>query len=275
MNLAGEGFDVGQCSRGRLTAAGKHHHVGLPDCLACPGRGLVAAEIDHERRGVFELVEPFCNFMRIERASRKHRLQAGGVDDLGMGRGQPLAHPSIEGRGQRLDPATDQRHRPRLRRGAERSDTRGLPGEALRQRGEQCLDDRRRLGDELLIGCPCKCQHAGIANGDHVGGARHVGEEADLADQLAGAKLGDRLVKACLAHRERAMQHEEKRIRRPSLRDQHLPAHQILADHGVERLQALFGTERPEQREVFQRRAPGKDRARPTHLAVSIDTARL
>ncbi len=64
------------------------------------------------------------------------------------------------------------------------------------------------------------------------------------------------------------MQHQEKRIRRTALRDQHLPAHQILADHGVENLQPLFGTERSKQREVLQGGAPRKYRTRSTHLAV-------
>jgi len=65
-----------------------------------------------------------------------------------------------------------------------------------------------------------------------------------------------------------AMQHQEKRIRRPALRDQQLAAHQILADQGVENLQPLFGTERSKQREVLQGGVPRQCRVRSTHLAL-------
>ena len=268
MNLAGEGLDFRQCGGGRLAAAREHDHVGLTDGLARPRRSVAAAEIDHQRRGVFEPVEPFGDFVRIERAAGKHRLQAVGVDNLGFGRGEPLAHPAIEGGRQRLHAAVDQRHGARLRRRGERRDARGLLGEPPRQRRQQRLDDGGGFFDQLLIGRTRQCQHAGVADRDHVSRARAVGEKADLADQFAGPQLGDRLAIAGLAHRERAMQHQENRIRRPALRDQHLPAHQILANHGVERLEPLFGTERSKQRELLQGGAPRKYRTRSTHLAV-------
>ena len=268
MNLAGKGLDLRQCGGRRLAAAREHDHVGLTDRLARPWRGVATAEIDHQRRGVFEPVEPFGDVVRIERAAGKHRLQAGGIDDLGIDRGEPLAHPAIESARQRLHAAVDQRHGARLRRGGERRDARGLLGEPPRQRGQQRLDDGGGFLDQLLVGRARQCQHAGVADGDHVSRARDIGEEADLAHQFAGPKLGDRLAIAGLAHRERTMQHQEKRIRRPALRDQHLPAHQILADQGVENLQPLFGTERSKQREVLQGGAPRKYRTRSTHLAV-------
>jgi hypothetical protein len=166
----------------------------------------------------------------------------------------------------RLQSAVDQRYRSRLRRGGEWRDARGLLGEPPRQRCEQRLDDGGGFLDQLLIGRTRQGQHAGVADGDDVGGARHIGEEADLAHQFAGPKLGDRLEIAGLAHRERTMQHQEKRIRGPALRDQHLAAHQVLANQGVENLQPLFGTERSKQREVLQGGAPRKYRARSTHL---------
>ena len=97
-----------------------------------------------------------------------------------------------------------------------------------------------RLLRKLLIGRARQHQHAGVADRDHIGGARHIGEEADLADQFAGAQFGDRREIAGPAHRERAMQHHEQGVRRLALRHQHLPAHEILADHGVKRLQPLF-----------------------------------
>ena len=268
MNLAGKGLDLSQCGGRRIAAAREHDHVGLTDGLARPWRSVAAAEINHQRRGVFELVEPFGDVVCIERAPGKHRLEAGGVDNLGIDRGKPLAHPAIESARQRLQSAVDQRHRSRLRRGGEWRDARGLLGEPPRQRSQQRLDDGGGFLDQLLVGRTRQCQHAGVADGDHISRARDIGEEADLAHQLAGPELGDRLEIAGLAHRERTMQHQEKRIRGPALRDQHLPAHQILADHGVERLQPLFGTERSKQRELLQRGAPRKYRARSTHLAV-------
>ena len=268
MNLAGEGLDFRQCGGRCFPAAREHHHVGLTDGLARPWRGVAAAEIDHQRRGVFELVEPFGDFVGIERAAGEHRLQTGGVDDLGAGRGEPIAHPAIESARQRLHAAVDQRHGACLRRRGKRRDARGLLGEPTRQRSQQRLDDGGGFLDQLLIGRTRQCQHAGVADRDHVSRARAVGEEADLADQFAGPKLGDRFAVAGLAHRERAMQHQEKRIRRTALCDKQLPAHQILADQGVENLQPLFGTERSKQRELLQSGVPRKYRTRSTHLAV-------
>ena len=271
MNLAGKGLDLGQCGGRRFAAAREHDHVGLTDRLARPGRGVAAAEINHQRRGVFELVEPFGDFVCIERAAGKHRLEAGGVDNLGIDRGEPLAYPAIESARQRLQAAVDQRHGARLRRGGEWRDARGLLGEPPRQRSQQRLDDGGGFLDQLLVGRARQCQHAGVADGDHIGRARDIGEEADLAHQFAGPKLGDRFAIAGLAYRQRTMQHQEKRIRRPALRDQHLPAHQILADHGVERLQPLFGTERSKQREFLQSGAPRKYRTRSTHWRYPVE----
>src|SRR5712672_3054242 len=62
------------------------------------------------------------------------------------------------------------------------------------------------------------------------------------------------------------MQHHEQRVRGIALRDQNLPAHQILTDHGAKRLQALFRTERSKQRELLQRVAPRKWGAPLTHF---------
>src|SRR5712671_4858333 len=62
------------------------------------------------------------------------------------------------------------------------------------------------------------------------------------------------------------MQHHEQRVRGIALRDQHLPAHQILTDHGAKRLQALFRTERSKQRKLLQRVPPRKWGAPLTHF---------
>src|SRR5690242_13608851 len=114
MDLTGEGLDFSQGCRGRIPAAREYDHVGLPDRLVRPWRSLAAAKIADQRRGVFKLVEPFRDFVRIERAAGKHRLNAGGVDDLGIGRGEPLAYPALERAWQRLHSAVDQRHGARL-----------------------------------------------------------------------------------------------------------------------------------------------------------------
>jgi len=103
---------------------------------------------------------------------------------------------------------------------------------------------------ELPVGLARQHQHAGIADRNHVGGARDIGEEADFADDFAGTKHGDRRGRAGPAHRERTMQHHEQRVRRIALRDQHLPAHQILPNHGAKDLQPLLGIKRPEQRKI-------------------------
>ena len=217
MNLAGEGFDLRQGSRRRIASAHEHDHVGLADGLARPCRCFAAAEIDHQRCGMFELVEPVGDFGRIQRAPGKHGVEAGGIDDLGTGRGQPIAHAAIKRLRQRLESALDQRHRSCLRRRAQRGEARGLPGEALRQRREQRLDDGRGVLGELLVGGARQHQHAGVADRNHIGGARDIGEEADFAHQFAGAEFGDRFGIAGLAHRERAMQHHEQGVRRARL----------------------------------------------------------
>ena len=161
---------------------------------------------------MFEPVEPVRDFGCIQRTPREHGVEAGRIDDLGIGCGEPFTNSAIERVRRGLAPAVDQRHGARLWRGADRREARGLLGEPPRQRREQRLDDGGGFLDELLIGRTRQCQHAGVADGDHISGARHVGEEADLAYQFAGPKLGDRLEIAGLAHRKRTMQHQEKRI---------------------------------------------------------------
>ena len=111
MDLACEGFDLGQSLCGRVSTAREHHHVGLTDRLARPGRGIAIAEIDHQPCSLFELVEPIGDFGGIQRSARKCLLDADGVDDLGLGGGQRLAHALIEDRWNRLASAVDQRHR--------------------------------------------------------------------------------------------------------------------------------------------------------------------
>ena len=149
MNLAGKSFDISQCARGRIAAAGEHDHIGLSDRLARPHRCFAATEIDHQRRHMFELVEPLGDFGRVEFALRKHGAQACKVDDLGAGRGQPLAHSGIERRRQRLGSAVDQRHRSCPRRRAKRDQARGFLGEAPRQRRQQRFDDGARRAGRL------------------------------------------------------------------------------------------------------------------------------
>ena len=265
MHLAGERLDLGQCARRRIAAAGEHDHIGLADRLARPYRCFAAPHVDHQRRHMFEIVEPFGDFGRVEFAPRKHRAQARQIDDLGAGRRQPFAHPGFERRRQRLGSAIDQRHRSRPRRRPDRDQPRGFLGEAPRQCRHQRLDDGGRFLGELLVGGARQHQHAGIANGNDIGRARDICKEADLADQFAGAKLGERLEFAGPAHRERAMQHHEQCVRGAALRDQHFPAHEILTDHGVKGLEPLLRTQRSQQREIFQHVSPPKCRARSTH----------
>ena len=47
-----------------------------------PCQGFAAAEVNHQRRGVFEFVAPIGDFGCIQRAPRKHCVDAGGIDDL-------------------------------------------------------------------------------------------------------------------------------------------------------------------------------------------------
>ena len=65
-------------------------------------------------------------------------------------------------------------------------------GKPQRERRQQRLGNGGRVFDERLIGRARQRQHAGVADRDDVGGAGKVGEEADFADQFAGAELGDR-----------------------------------------------------------------------------------
>ena len=182
-----------------------------------------------------------------------------------------MTHAAIEVIRSRLVSALDQRHRPRLRRSADRGKARRLPGEAQRQRREHRLDDGRGVLGQLAIGGAGQHQNAGVADRDHIGGARDIGEEADFTHQFAGAKLGDRRGIVRFADRERAMQHHEQGIRGIALRHQHLPAHQILTHHRSKSLSPLFGTERSEQREVLGRVSPANVEFSPSIGAPGSD----
>ena len=96
MNLAGESFDIRQSSRRGISAAREHNHVGLADSLARPCRSFATAEVNYQWRGLFQFVEPVSDFGRIQRAPGKHGVDAGGIDDLGIGRGEPLTHSAIK-----------------------------------------------------------------------------------------------------------------------------------------------------------------------------------
>src|ERR1700730_10803223 len=107
MNVASESFDIRQSSRGRISTAREHDQVGLADSLARPCRGFATAKVNHQRRGVFEFVEPVSDFGCIQSAPRKHCVEAGGIDDLDIGRGEPITHSTIKGAWKRLPPALD------------------------------------------------------------------------------------------------------------------------------------------------------------------------
>ena len=266
MHLAGEGFQFRQRSgRRRVAAAQEHHHVGLANGLARPFRGFAAGEIGDQRRDVFELVQPSRDFGCVQRAAGQCRLQPREIDDLGTAGYERTPQSRLEIRRQRLEPGRYQRHRPGLGRCTKRRKAGGLAGKAPRKGCEQRLDDRRRLLRQRLVGGARQRQYAGVADRDHVGGARDVGEEADLADQFAGPKLGDRFRMIFPVHGERTVQHQEQGVRGRALLDQQLPAHQILAGHGTERLQPLFRTQRFEQREVFRHARLRECRARRVH----------
>ena len=183
--------------------------------LRAQSRGVTTAEIDHQRCGIFELVEPLRDFVRIQRTAGKRCPEAGGIDDLGTDRQQvPSTHPAIKSARQRLQvrrrsappSAPSATHETaRCARSPWRSGAPSAASSASTMAGASC--------DKLLVGGARQHEHAGVANGDHVGGARDVGEEADLADQFAGAKFGDRFEITGLAYRERAMQHQEQRVR--------------------------------------------------------------
>ena len=122
---------------------------------------------------------------------------------------------------------------------------------------------------KALVGGSRQHQHAGVADRDHIGGARNIGEEADFADQFAGAEFGERQGIPGPVHRERAMQHHKQRVRRIALRDQHFAAHEIPPNHRAEGLRALFGTERSKQREVLGSVSPAKRRIWSVHCYYS------
>ncbi len=226
---------------------------------------LAAADVNHQRRDVFEFVEPVGDFARIQRAPGEHGFDTGGIDDLGIGRGEPIAHAAIKRVRHRLVSTVDQGHGSRLRRSPNRREASGLPGETQRERREQRLDDRRRIVCKLLVGGAGQHQHAGIADRNHIRGARNICEETDFADQFAGTEFGDRFDMAGPAHRQRTVQHHEQCVGRPPLRHQHLPAHEILTHHRAKGLQPLFGAKRPEQREVLRWTSPRKYRVRFIH----------
>ena len=146
MNLAGEGLDIRQhAGAGASPRRDEHDHVGLANGLARPGRVFATAEINHQRRDLFDLVEPVGDFGRIQRPAGKHGFETGGIDDLGIGRGEPIAHAAIKRVRNRLVSTLDQGHGSRLRRSANRREARRLPGETQRERREQRLDDGRRV----------------------------------------------------------------------------------------------------------------------------------
>src|SRR5229473_6029503 len=97
MNLARESLDLRQGFRGRISPAREHDHVGLTDSLARPCRSFATAEVNHQRRGVFEFVEPVSDLRCIQRAPGKRCSDAGGIDDLGIGRGEPITYSAIKG----------------------------------------------------------------------------------------------------------------------------------------------------------------------------------
>src|ERR1039458_2581563 len=96
MDLASKSFDLRLSCGGRIAMAREHNHVSLANGLARPCQGFAAAEVNHQRRGVFEFVEPICDFGCIQRAPGKHSVDAGGIDDLGISRTEPIAHSAIK-----------------------------------------------------------------------------------------------------------------------------------------------------------------------------------
>ena len=107
MDLAGEGFDIRQLPGGGISMTDEQHQIGLADRLPRPRRGLAVAEIDHQRRGLFEFVEPVGDFGSIQRAPGKHGVEAGGIDDL-----RRRSRPAPRASGDRTRPAPA-RTRPR------------------------------------------------------------------------------------------------------------------------------------------------------------------
>jgi hypothetical protein len=137
VNLTGKGLDRGQSFRRRIAAARENDHVGLTDRLARPGRSVATAEINHQRRGLLEFVEPIGDFGGIQCPPRKRRLDTRRIDDLGVGPGEGFAHAPIEAGWNGLEAAIDQRHRPCHRRGSDGRQALGSLGKAQRQRREQ------------------------------------------------------------------------------------------------------------------------------------------
>src|SRR6266581_7768535 len=129
MNLAREGFDLRQGCGGRLSTAGELDHIGLADSLARPWRSFPTAEVNHQRRYVFERVEPVGDFGCIECAPGKYCVDAGGIDDLGVDRSQPLTNSALEIAWQGFVSTVDQRHGSCLWRRARRREARRLLGE--------------------------------------------------------------------------------------------------------------------------------------------------
>src|SRR6266404_6350011 len=105
MNLASEGLDLRQRSRGRISTAREHDQVGLADSLARPWRCLAAAEIDYQRGCVFEFVEPVGDLGRIQAAAGKHGVEAGGNEHLGVDPREPLAPSAVKSTGDRVPAA--------------------------------------------------------------------------------------------------------------------------------------------------------------------------
>ena len=209
MNLASEGFDIRQRPGGRISAAGEHHHIGLADRLARPRRSFTTAEVNHQRRDLFDLVEPISDLGCIQRPSGKHCVDTGGIDDLGTGRGKPIKQRAIISDWRRLASALDERHRPCLWRGANRGETRRLLGQPPRERREQGLDDGRGVLRKFLVSCARQHEHAGVSDRNHVGGARDICEKADFADQFAGTEFGDRCRMVGSTYSKRTVQHHE------------------------------------------------------------------
>jgi hypothetical protein len=102
VNLAGESLDIRQASHWRIAAAPEHNHVSLADSLARPGIGIAISEVNDQRRGVFKSVEPVSDIGRIRSSPGKLGIDAGDIDDLRIGGGEPKAHSTIKGARQQL-----------------------------------------------------------------------------------------------------------------------------------------------------------------------------
>ena len=134
----------------------------------------------------------------------------GPCSEIFIDRGEPITDSALEIAWQGFISTVDQRHRSCLWRRARRREARRLLGESPRHRRQQRLDQSGGFLRQFLVGAARQHQHAGVADSDHIGGTRDIGEKPDLAHHFAGAELGDRLQIARSAHSQRAMQHHEQ-----------------------------------------------------------------